>query len=221
MKFERPKPDGEFITVQLDNNPTKTVNIGANLPQRIQEALIRCLKANADVFATTPEEMLGIDPTVACHHLNVDSSMKYVAQRRRRQSTEKAEAAKAIVDGLVQAKFISEIHYTEWLSNVVLVKKASGKWRMCVDYTDLNKACPKDSYPLPNIDKLVDNSAGYKLLSFMDVYSGYNQIPMYHGDKDKTAFMTEGANYRYNVMPFGLKNARATYQRMMNNIFSE
>ncbi|MCI36081.1 hypothetical protein A2U01_0057303, partial [Trifolium medium] len=87
--------------------------------------------------------------------------------------------------------------------------------------TDLNKACPKDSYPLPNIDKLVDNLAGYKLLSFMDAYSGYNQIPMYEGDKDKTAFMTEGANYKYNVMPFGLKNAGATYQRMMNKVFKE
>ncbi|MCI35412.1 hypothetical protein A2U01_0056633, partial [Trifolium medium] len=121
--------------------------------------------------------MPGIDPVIACHYLNVNPDAKYVAQRRRRQSTEKTEAAKTIVDGLVQAKFISEIRYTEWLSNAVLVKKDSGKWRMCVDYTDLNKACPKDSYPIPNIDKLVDNSAGYKLLSFMDAYSGYNQIP--------------------------------------------
>ncbi|MCI53779.1 hypothetical protein A2U01_0075026, partial [Trifolium medium] len=72
--------------------------------------------------------MPGIDPTVACHHLNIDPNMKYVAQRRRKQSTEKAKAATAIVDGLIQAKFISKIHYTEWLSNVVLVKKASGKW---------------------------------------------------------------------------------------------
>jgi hypothetical protein len=85
----------------------------------------------------------------------------------------------------------------------------------------LNKACPKDSYPLPNIDKLVDDSAGYKLLSFLDAYSGYNQIPMSVKDRDKTAFMTEGANYRYNVMPFGLKNAGATYQRMMNKVFKE
>ncbi|MCI48117.1 hypothetical protein A2U01_0069360, partial [Trifolium medium] len=82
MKFERPKPDGEFITVQLDDNPTKTIKIGANLAQRVQEALIGCLKANADVFATSPEEMPRIDPMVACHHLNVDHSMKYVAQRR-------------------------------------------------------------------------------------------------------------------------------------------
>jgi len=78
---------------------------------------------------------------------------------------------------------------------------------MCVDYTDLNRACPKDTYPPPNIDKLVDNSSGYKLLSFMGAYSGYNQIPMAEEDKQKTAFMTESGNYYFNVMPFGLRNA--------------
>ncbi|CAJ2666715.1 unnamed protein product [Trifolium pratense] len=90
---------------------------------------------------------------------------------------------------------------------------------MCCDYTDLNRACPKDSYPLPCIDRLVDNSSGFKLLSFMDAYSGYNQIPMAVADREKTAFMTESGNYYYNVMPFGLKNAGATYQRMMNKVF--
>jgi hypothetical protein len=111
--------------------------------------------------------------------------------------------------------------YITWLSNVVLVKKSNGKWRMCVDYIDLNRACPKDAYPLPNIDKLVDNSSGYKLLSFMDAYSGYNQIPMAEEDKMKTTFMTESGNYYYNVIPFGLRNAGATYQRMMNRVYDK
>jgi len=87
---------------------------------------------------------------------------------------------------------------------------------MCVDYTDLNRACPKDAYTLPNIDKLVDNSFGYKLLSFMDACSGYNQILMAEEDKQKTTFMSESGNYYFNVMPFSLRNAKATYQRMMN-----
>src|SRR6266487_2252108 len=90
---------------------------------------------------------------------------------------------------------------------------------MCVDYTDLNRACPKDVYPLPNMDKLVDNSSGFKLLSFMDAYSGYNQIKMAEIDKNNTTFMTESGNYYYNVMHFGLKNAGATYKRMMNKVF--
>ena len=165
--------------------------------------------------------MPGIDPSVACHHLTVHPSASAVAQRRRRQSPEKSEAAEKAVKDLLEANFISEAKYTTWLSNIVLVKKSNGKWRMCVDYTDLNRACPKDAYPLPNIDMLVDNSAGFKLLSFMDAYSGYNQIPMADEDKKKTAFMTESGNYYYNVMPFGLKNAGATYQRMMNKIYDK
>jgi len=91
---------------------------------------------------------------------------------------------------------------------------------MCVDYTDLNKACPKDAYPHPNIDKLVDNSSSYKLLSFMDAYYDYNQIPMDRNNRKHTPFM-EGANYMYNIMPFGLQNMGATYQRMMNIVFLE
>ena len=83
---------------------------------------------------------------------------------------------------------------------------------MCVDYTDLNKASPRDAYPLPNIDRLVDGAAGNKVLSFLDAYSGYNQIPIATADMHKTAFITDDANYFYRVMPFGLKNARATYQ---------
>nr|KYP49066.1 Transposon Ty3-I Gag-Pol polyprotein [Cajanus cajan]KYP49091.1 Transposon Ty3-I Gag-Pol polyprotein [Cajanus cajan]KYP49095.1 Transposon Ty3-I Gag-Pol polyprotein [Cajanus cajan] len=92
---------------------------------------------------------------------------------------------------------------------------------MCTDYTDLNKACPKDAYPLPNIDRLVDGAAGHKFLTFLDAYSGYNQIRMHPRDEDKTTFVTESANYCYQVMPFGLKNAGATYQRIMDKIFSD
>jgi hypothetical protein len=102
-----------------------------------------------------------------------------------------------------------------------MVKKANGKWRMCTDYTDLNKACPKDPFSLPCIDKLVDNSAGYKYLSFLDAYSCYNQIPMAPEDQDKTAFITDLGVFCYNVMPFGLKNAGAIYQRMMDKVFAE
>ncbi|XP_014500457.1 uncharacterized protein LOC106761415 [Vigna radiata var. radiata] len=100
-----------------------------------------------------------------------------------------------------------------------MVKKANGQWRMCVDFTDFNKACPKDSYPLPNIDRLVDGASGNTVLSFLDAYSGYNQIPMYAPDREKTTFITEQANYCYEVMLFGLKNAGATYQRLMDKVF--
>jgi len=93
------------------------------------------------------------------------------------------------------------------MANVVLVKKASGKWRMCVDFTDLNKACPKDFYSLSNIDALVDSASGCRLLSFLDAFFGYNQIMMRPKDECKTAFMTDLSCYFYKVMPFRLKNA--------------
>jgi len=91
---------------------------------------------------------------------------------------------------------------------------------MCVDFTDLNKACPKDSYPLPSIDALVDSASGCKLLSFLDVFSGYNKIMMHPRDECKTAFMMELCCYCYKAMPFGLKNARATYQRLMDRVLA-
>ena len=104
--------------------------------------------------------------------------------------------------------------------NVVMVKKNNDKWRMCVDFTDLNKACLKDSFPLPRIDQLVDSTTKHKLLSFMDAFSSYNQIMMDEEDQKKTAFITSQGKDCYKVMPFGLKNARATYQRLVNRMFS-
>ena len=97
------------------------------------------------------------------------------------------------------------------MANVVMIKNANGKWRMCVDFTELNRACPKDSYPLPWIDTLVDSTARYQLLSFMDAFSRYNQIRMKEANKEKTSFVTSQGLFYYKVMPFGLKNVAATY----------
>ena len=102
---------------------------------------------------------------------------------------------------------------------MVVVLKKGGKWRVCVDYTDLNDACPKDSFPLPRIDQIVDVLAGHGMLSFLDAYSGYHQIPMYPLDAEKTTFITPHGLFCYNVMPFGLKNLGATYQRLVTKMF--
>ncbi|XP_057545841.1 uncharacterized protein LOC130824839 [Amaranthus tricolor] len=115
----------------------------------------------------------------------------------RHQGRERTEAAKEEVEKLLKAGFIKECQYSEWLSNVVLVKKPNGKWRMCVDFTDLNKACPKDDYPLPKIDRLVDSTAGHALLSFMDANAGYHQIPLATKDQPHTAFITSTGVYCY------------------------
>ncbi|XP_015945202.1 uncharacterized protein LOC107470329 [Arachis duranensis] len=136
-------------------------------------------------------------------------------------SRERAEEVARQMASLLEAGFIRELDYSTWPLNVVLVKKHSSKWRICVDYSDLHKACPKDCFPLPNIYALVDAAVGYRYLSFMDAYSGYNQILMHRPDEDKTAFITPGGTFCYKVMPFGLKNAGATYQRLMNKIFRD
>ncbi|KAL5577628.1 hypothetical protein UlMin_019327 [Ulmus minor] len=135
--------------------------------------------------------MPGIDPKVIVHRLNIDPSFRPVKQKRRTFNAERYMAINTEVDKLLKADFIREANYPEWIANVVLVKKANGNWRVCVDFTDLNKACPKDSFPLPRIDQLIDATAGHELLSFMDAYSGYNQIRMHQPDQEHTAFLTD------------------------------
>ena len=109
----------------------------------------------------------------------------------------------------------------QWVANIVLVPKKDGKVRMCVDYRDLNRNIPKDDFPLPHIDVLVDSTAQHSFFSFMDGYSGYNQIKMSPEDMEKTTFITLWGTFCYKVMPFGLKNAGATYQRAMVSLFHD
>ena len=109
---------------------------------------------------------------------------------------------------------IKEVFYPEWLANTVVVKKKSGKWRVCVDFTDLNKACPKDPFPMPRIDQLIDATASHPRMSFLDAFQDYHQISLAMEDQEKTAFVTPTGNYHYKVMPFGLKNASSTYQKI-------
>ena len=126
--------------------------------------------------------MSGIDPSVIVHRLNVNPASSPVRQKKRVFAQEQDKAVAEEVRKLLEAGFIREVYYLNWLANVVMVKKNNGKWRMCVDFTDLNRACPKDSYPLPRIDTLVDSTARHVLLSFMDAFSSYNQIMMKEED---------------------------------------
>ena len=142
-----------------------------------------------------------------CHHLNLDSDKKPIRQKRRAMDVEQYQALKDEVDKLLASDFIKESYYPSWLANPVLVRKPNSKWRTCVDFTDLNNACPKDSFLLPRIDQLVDATSEHQLLSFMDAYLGYNQILMHVPDQEHTSFITDRGLYCYKVMPFGLKNA--------------
>ena len=171
----------EYISLD-EKNPESSTEVGADLEERIKKDLICFLRKSIDIFAWSHKDMPGIDPGVITHRLNMYPSSKPVRQKKGVFALERDNAIKEEVQKLTATKFIREVYYPDWLANVVMVKKANGKWRMCIDFTDLNKACPKDSYPLPRIDQLVDFTAGHKLLSFMDAFSGYNQIKMDEAD---------------------------------------
>ena len=160
----------ETITL-TEGEITKTTGRGTTLSPEMRTKLVQFLKENLDVFAWSHEDMPGVSPEVIQHKLNMNPERKPVQQRRRVFAPERNQAITEEVSKLLTVGFIREMYYPDWLANIVLVKKANGKWRMCVDFTNLNKACPKDSFPLPRIDQLVDSTARHKLLTFMDAFS--------------------------------------------------
>ena len=201
----------DLVKVTIGDDPEKFFQIGSQLPQKEREELVEFLKQNMDVFAWNAYEAPRVNPEFICHHLNVNPSIIPKKQPPQRPSKEHAETVREEVTRLKQAGAIKEVFYPKWLANTVVVKKKSGKWRVCVDFTDLNKACPNDPFPMPKIDHLVDATVGHPRMSFLDVFQGYHQIPLAVDDQEKTAFVTPIGNYHYKVMLFGLKNAGSTY----------
>ncbi|PWA84319.1 retroelement [Artemisia annua] len=161
------------------------------------------------------------DTTPAPALLNIRQGYTPIRQKKRGQAPERAKAIPEEVHKLVDAGIMREVFYHDWLSNPVMVKKSDGSWRMCVDFTDLNKACSQDCYPLPEIDWKVESLCGYPFKCFLDAYKGYHQIQMAEEDEEKTAFHTSQGVFCYTKMPFGLKNAGATYQRLVDNAFEK
>ncbi|GAU16655.1 hypothetical protein TSUD_326050 [Trifolium subterraneum] len=187
----RVSPIEDLEQVQIGEQPHQTTSIGTSLQPEERERIIIILRNNRDLFAWQPSDMPGIDESVITHKLSISPINKSVVQRKRKVGEERRAAITEEVVKLKEAGFIEEIKYPTWLANVVMVKKANGKWRI------------------------------YKTLSFMDAYSGYNQIKMHPMDAQHTTFMSNTCNYFYNVMPFDLKNAGATYQRLKDRVFVE
>src|ERR1043165_7549867 len=173
------------------------------------------------MFAWSPQDMPGVPRELAEHKLHIRPGSKPVKQPLRHFSEDKRRAIGEEIAKLLAAGFIMEVFYPEWLANPVLVLKKNGTWCMCIDYTNLNKAFPKDPFALPRIDQIIDSTAGCELLCFLDAYSGYHQIKMALEDQEKTAFITSFGIFCYTSMPFGLKNAGATYQRKVQNCLKE
>ncbi|GJT19342.1 reverse transcriptase domain-containing protein [Tanacetum coccineum] len=201
--------------------PEQTIAIGSTLTEKGRKELCALLRQNLDVFAWKPADMTGVPRHMAEHRLNVREGCPPVRQKKRGQAPERNKAIQEEVEKLVDAGIMKEVHYHSWLSNPVMVKKHDGSWRMCVDFKDLNKACPQDGYPLPEIDWKVESLCGYPFKCFLDAYKGYHQIKMAEEDEEKIAFITSQGIFCYTKMSFGLKNAGATYQRLVDRAFQK
>jgi hypothetical protein len=157
--------------------------------------------------------MSGVPRKLAEHKLEVNKTARPIKQQLWKFAKDRKQAIEVEICMLLAAGFIRECQHPVWLANPVLVPKQTGRLRMCIDCTDLNKHCLKDHFPLPHIDQVVDSTASSVLLYFLDCYSGYHQIALHPDNKDNTTFITPHGIYCYKVMTFGLKNAGATYQK--------
>uniref|UniRef100_A0A2N9G657 Uncharacterized protein n=1 Tax=Fagus sylvatica TaxID=28930 RepID=A0A2N9G657_FAGSY len=212
----------KIVNLADEGEEPREVKIGTRCTTEQKEALIALLREFHEIFAWSYQDMPGLDTDIVVHKIPLKARMQ--ARQSKHCDGMKPEVILKIkeeVEKQLKAGFLSTVTYSDWVANIVPVPKKDGKVRMCVDYRDLNRASPKDNFPLPHIDTLVDNTATNAVFSFMDGFSGYNQIKMAEEDKSKTAFVTHWGTFVYDVMPFGLKNAGATYQRAMVTLFHD
>ncbi|GKC60706.1 reverse transcriptase domain-containing protein [Tanacetum coccineum] len=184
-------------------------------------ALIHTLRRNVDIFAWTPADMTGILRAITEHNLDTYPNIEPKVQKKRSLAPNMRKVVTNEVNEWLKARIIRRVRYPSWVANPVLVKKVDGSWRRCIDFKDLNKACPKDLYPLPEIDWKIESLMGFHYKYFLDAYKGYHQIQMTKKDDEKTTFHTEEGVFCYKKMHFGLKNEGAIYQRLVDSAFKE
>ncbi|KAK5811290.1 hypothetical protein PVK06_026618 [Gossypium arboreum] len=196
------------------------VKIGTCITTEMKRDLIELLQEFKDVFAWSYQDMPGLDTDIVVHRLPIKEECNPVQQKLQRMRPDVLLKIKEEVRKQFDVGFLKVVKYSDWVANIVPIPKKDEKVRMCVDYKDLNKASPKDNFPLPHIDTLMDNTAGHSLFSFMDNFLGYNQIKMHPEDMEKTTFVTIWGTFCYKVMPFGLKNAGGNLSKSHGNPFS-
>ncbi|KAK2416228.1 hypothetical protein QL285_038643 [Trifolium repens] len=206
-----------------DGSAKRPTYISANISPDLKGKLVLLLKEFSDCFAWDYNEMPGLSREMVELKLPIKAGKKPVKQLPRRFAPDIMSKIKEEIKRLLKSKFIRAARYVEWLANIIPVIKKNGTLRVCIDFRDLNNATPKDEYAMPVAEMLIDSAAGFEFLSMLDGYSGYNQIFIAEEDVSKTAFRCPGAlgTYEWVVMPFGLKNAGATYQRAMNSMFHD
>jgi hypothetical protein len=194
--------------------PGKAVCIGTEMSPQEQVEVLQFLDKNRDIFVWSTFDLVGVSREVIEHKLQVNPHAKPKKQKFHKMLEEKIEAVKAEVQRYLDARFIREVRYPQWLANNVMVHKKNRKWKMCINFTDLNKCCPKDDFPLTRIDKIVDSTVGCEIMALLDYFSGYHQIWLRREDEEKTNFITPFDTYCYLRMPEGLCNAGPTFCRM-------
>ncbi|GJW32380.1 reverse transcriptase domain-containing protein [Tanacetum coccineum] len=212
-----------------DKYSDQTIVTGRQLPTSFKKRLRDLLKANVDIFAWTYSDMTGIPRTIMVggrpfiteHKLNELKHMEPRKQKKRGLAPKRNEALHKEVKELTKANILREVKYLTWVSNPIMIKKGNKKWKLCVDFTDINKACLKDCYPLPTNDQKIESLTKFQLKCFLDAYKGYHQIPMAKGDEEKIAFFIREGVFCYKRLPFGLKYTEATYQRLVDMSDSE
>ncbi|XP_070019583.1 uncharacterized protein [Nicotiana sylvestris] len=220
---EKPKPnlnETEAINLRDPDNVSET-KISVHLEPQIRKEIIKALFEYKDIFAWSYDDMPGLSTDLVVHKLPVDPAFPPVKQKVRKFKTDISVKIKEEVTKQLDTNVIRVTRYPTWLSNVVPVPKKDGKTRVCVDYRDLNKASPKDNFPLPNIHILINNCAKQEIGYFVDCYAGYHKILMDEEDAEITTFITLWGTYYYRVMPFSLKNVGAIYMREMTTIFHD
>lgn len=200
---------------------SKPVFIAQDLTLTEEEALKMLLKEFRDIFAETYHDMKGVPPSVVQHTIPIISNAKPVQQCPYPMNPKYAKIVQEELEKLIQCGFIYPIEHSEWVSPIVIVPKKNGKLRVCVDLKKVNAATRRDHYPLPFSKHVLERVAGKEAYSFVDGYLGYNQITVALEDQAKTAFITEFGVFAFRVMAFGLTNALATFQRLINTAFKE
>ncbi|GJT70687.1 reverse transcriptase domain-containing protein [Tanacetum coccineum] len=227
VKFLTPRGVATLVTYQNDNKgkealervdlteqilvnpayPDQLITIGGNLSEQCKSQLRALLKKSINVFAWELADMTGITRRFIEYTLNVNPSVEPVAQKRRVMASDRTQVISKEVEEWISAVIVRPVRYPTWISNPVLVKKGDRNWRMCIDFKNINSACPKDYYPLPDIDGKIESVVGFWYKCFLDAYKGYHQVQMTHDDEEKTVFYMDQGTYCYTKMPFGLKNA--------------
>eukprot|EP00253_Pinus_taeda_P024561 PITA_24561 len=195
----------------VEFGPERTLKISSSLSPSQEKELCNLFNSHLDDFAWSYKEMKGVHPSVCTHHIYIKEDCKRVRQPQRRMNPALKDIVKEELQKLLDAGFIFPISDSEWVSPLVCVPKKNGKWRICVDYRELNKATKKDHFPLPFIDQVLDGPVGKKFFSFLDGVSGYNQIQISPEHQDKTTFTCPWGTFAYRVLPFGLCNAPTTF----------